>query len=169
VLITLLAASCPWVSAQATDAPEAESPAQGVIRGQVRLPDEVSFDSVEAVLLSSEWALLWRGEVQQRLDLYSQTYKAAIARDPALFPEISRAAHREATVYVLARMQAQPGYPSHVTEISRDGHFEFPAAPFGDYTIVVVARQGSRGMIWTESMSLASPISSPIVIENRIQ
>ena len=144
----------------------------GGIRGHVTVPDiGLPFDSVSAILLPPEWSLLWRGEVQQRLDLYSQNYRALIASDPGLFDEISRGAHREATVYVLMRMESSlgAGFGAWESDVSAEGAFEYSRIAEGDYTVVVVARQGGRGMIWAESVSVGGQLPVVLEVENRIQ
>lgn len=165
----LMVAVMGWLPARAQE-PEA-NPAGG-IRGHVEVPDIGSpFDSVKAVLLPPEWSLLWRGEVQQRLDLYSQNYRVLIASDPGLFEEISQAAHREATVYVLMRMESAlgAGFDAWETEVSGDGDFAYSRVGEGDYTVVVVARQGGRGMIWAEGVSVSGGVPVALEVENRIQ
>jgi hypothetical protein len=145
---------------------------EGGIRGHVSVPDIGSpFDSVEAVLLPPEWSLLWRGDVQRRLDSYSQAYRGVIASDPDLFEELSRAARRDATVYILMRMESAlgSGFPTWVRDVSAEGNFEYSRLGEGDYTLVVVARQDGRGMIWVEGLSVGGSSPEFLEVENRIQ
>jgi hypothetical protein len=144
----------------------------GAIRGHVSVPDiGKPFDSVQAVLMPPEWALMWRGDAQRRLDAYSQTYKRAIAQDPGIFRDISRISYREATSYVLARMQGTLGerFREWVREVTPEGRFEYTGIPPGDYNVVVLARDGNRGMIWIENLSVTGSVPEILEVENRVQ
>jgi len=147
-------------------------PTVGAVRGQLAdsEPDLV-FDSIQALLMPPEWALVWRGEVQQRLDAYSQTYKRSIAEDPDLFREISAASYREATSDVMARMQSAMGadFADWLRPVSSDGRFEFEGLRYGEYSVVVVARTRGRAMLWAESFDVNSPVSLFLDIEHRVQ
>jgi hypothetical protein len=171
LLLILTLATLP-VSASRASFQESPGSRLGVLRGHVVIPDiGQSFDRIQAILLPPEWTLIWQGEVQQRLDSYSATYKQQIAGNPAIFPDISAAAYQEATRYVLARMQAELGsrFASWVREVSDEGRFEYLDLPFGDYNVVVVAQLGTRGMIWTERLSVDSTVPVSVEIETRIQ
>lgn len=144
----------------------------GAIRGHVVIPDVgTRFDRIQAILLPPEWTLTWQGEVQQRLDSYSASYKRQIAENPSLFGDISAAAYQEATRYVLVRMQAElrNEFAFWVREVSDEGSFEYTDLPFGDYNVVVLAQLGTRGMLWTERLTVNSTVPVSVEVENRIQ
>lgn len=151
---------------------EGPAPRLGAIRGHVAVPDiGQSFDRVQAILLPPEWTLTWQGEVQQRLDSYSASYKRQIAADPSFFRVVSANAYQEATRYVLIRMEAELGneFSLWVREISDEGSFEYTDLPFGDYNVVVLAQLGTRGMLWTERLTVNATIPVSVEIENRVQ
>jgi len=173
VLTLFLLLTAVSAAAGQTDVAPPDPPAPvGSILGHVSMPEETGpAESAEALLMSPEWALQWRGDVQRRLDAYSQTYRRAIERDPAIFRNISLAAYREATAYVLAEMQRilGDGFRSWVETISPEGRFEYENVPAGDYNIVVLARSGNRNLIWTGTVSVTGPVPEFVEMQNRIQ
>ncbi len=144
----------------------------GGIRGYVSLPHELEgVETGRAYLMPPDWALVWRGEVQRRLDTYSQTAKRAIQRDPALFQRISQAAYRESTAYVMAQMQAATGddFEAWVKDVSVDGRFEYDGIPVGEYSVFVVLGDEQRNAMWIGTIIVTGGRPTLVEIENRIQ
>src|SRR5215813_15500962 len=103
----------------------AEKPQQtGIITGSVVLPpqQEIS-EPVQVILLSPAYADLWVNEVQKRLDRYWQQFQPAFRSRKESFIELSKQAHKEATNYVLNRMQrdSSGSISNYLMQTSTDG------------------------------------------------
>src|SRR5215510_15806923 len=107
----------------------AEKPQQtGIITGSVVLPPQQEISQpVQVILLSPDYADLWVNEVQKRLDRYWQQFQPAFRYRKESFTELSKQAHKEATNYVLTRMQCDlsGNVADYLMQTSADGKFEF--------------------------------------------
>ena len=160
------------VFAQESEPGQESEPVRGTIAGHVSiLPDAGVSGAPQVVLMSSGWAELWNGDVQQRIDRYFNLYRGAVAQDPALFDEIAAMARRDAVVSLVSQMQQALGlqFKDHVREVSPDGRFEFTGVPLGEHKVVVLAEAGKGSLIWAETVNVRSSIPQFIEVQNRIQ
>jgi len=140
----------------------AERPQQtGIITGSVVLPpqQEIS-EPVQVILLSPVYSDLWVNEVQKRLDRYWQQFQPAFRYRKESFTELSKQAHKEATSYVVNRMQRDSAgnISEYVRRISADGKFEFKNVPFGEYKVLAVGKVGNQDVIWHEFVDVRSAV-----------
>ena len=146
--------------------------AVGTIAGHITPPEDSEIvDPLQAVLMDPRWVDIWNGDVQKRLDVYSERYRAAFARNRDFFDQVSNMARRDAIVFVISRMQRDLGatFQDLVREVSGEGRFEFREVPFGEYQVIVLARRGRTNLIWVETVEIKGPIPQFIEVENRIQ
>jgi hypothetical protein len=151
---------------------EQAQPAVGTIAGHITPPEDSEIvDPLQAVLMDPRWVDIWNGDVQKRLDVYSERYRAAFARNRDFFDQVSNMARRDAIVFVISRMQRDLGatFQDLVREVSGEGRFEFREVPFGEYQVIVLARRGRTNLIWVETVEIKGPIPQFIEVENRIQ
>lgn len=137
----------------------------GTVAGIVRRPGSAP---VQVILLSPQYADLWNGDVQKRLDVYWERYKPAFAAQKEFFFEVSRMAHKEATDYILGRMRRDGTLSDYLKQVSPEGGFEFKNVPFGEYKILAVGRVGDEDMIWQESVDVRSPIPQFLELKKRL-
>jgi hypothetical protein len=151
---------------------EQAQPAVGTIAGHVTPPEDSEIvDPLQAVLMDPRWVDIWNGDVQKRLDAYSERYRDAFDRNRDFFDQISNMARRDAVVFVISRMQRDLGgtFQDLVREVSGEGRFEFRDVPFGEYQVIVLARRGRTNLIWVETVEINGSIPQFIEVENRIQ
>ena len=151
---------------------EQAQPAVGTIAGHVTPPEDSEIvDPLQAVLMDPRWVDIWNGDVQKRLDAYSERYRDAFDRNRDFFGQISNMARRDAVVFVISRMQRDLGgtFQDLVREVSGEGRFEFRDVPFGEYQVIVLARRGRTNLIWVETVEINGSIPQFIEVENRIQ
>ena len=151
---------------------EQAQPAVGTIAGHVTPPEDSEIvDPLQAVLMDPRWVDIWNGDVQKRLDAYSERYRAAFDRNRDFFGQIANMARRDAIVFVISRMQRDLGgtFQDLVREVSGEGRFEFRDVPFGEYQVIVLARRGRTNLIWVETVEINGSIPQFIEVENRIQ
>ena len=137
----------------------------GVVAGSVVPPQPV-----QVILLGPGYVDLWATEVQRRLDLYWQQYQVAFGTRKELFSQFSRQAHKDATNYVVTRMQRDLSgkVSNYLMETSPDGKFEFKNLPFGEYKILAFGKNGNQELIWQESVDLRNPIPHFLELKNRV-
>jgi hypothetical protein len=150
----------------------AEKPQQtGIITGTVVLPpqQEIS-EPVRVILLSPDYADLWVNEVQKRLDRYWQQFQPAFRYRKESFTELSRQAHKEATNYVLNRMQrdASSNISEYLMQTSTDGKFEFKNIPFGEYKVLAIGKIGNQDVMWHEVIDVRSAIPHFLELKKRV-
>src|SRR5215510_13492112 len=106
----------------------------GIIAGAVIAPPPQKISQpLQVILLSPRYLELWHDEVQKRLDLYWQRYQPTFRDRKEYFLEFSKQAHKDATNYVLNRMQGDLAnkLSEYFGVTSPDGKFEFKYIPFG--------------------------------------
>src|SRR5215813_2474385 len=150
----------------------AEKPQQtGIITGSVILPpqQEIS-EPVQVILLSPAYADLWVNEVQKRLDRYWQQFQPAFRSRKESFIELSKQAHKEATSYVVTRMQRDSAgnISEYVRRTSTDGKFEFKNLPFGEYKVLALGKIGNQDVIWHEFIDVRSDIPHFLELKKRV-
>src|SRR5215813_2733600 len=148
----------------------AEKPQQtGIITGSVVLPpqQEIS-EPVQVILLPPDYADLWVNEVQKRLDRYWQQFQPAFKYRKESFTELSKQAHREATNYVLTRMQRDSNISRYLMQTSTDGKFEFKNIPFGEYKVLALGKIGNQEVIWHEFIDVRSDIPHFLELKKRV-
>jgi len=137
----------------------------GIITGSVVLPpqQEIS-EPVRVLLLSPDYADLWVSEVQKRLDRYWQQFQPAFRYRKESFTELSRQAHREATNYVLNRMQSDSSanISEYLMQTSADGKFEFKNI------FLAVGKIGNQDVMWHEFIDVRSAIPHFLELKKRV-
>jgi hypothetical protein len=149
----------------------AQNPAPtGMIAGTVIAPPQDVVYPVQVVLLSPRYLDLWSSEVQKRLDSFWQLYLPMFKDRKELFAEFSKQAHREATNYVVFRMQRDGGskVSQYLRETSADGKFEFKDVPLGEYKVLAFGRVGNQDAVWQEFIDIHSPIPHFLELKKRI-
>ena len=138
----------------------AEKPQQtGIITGSVVLPlQQAISEPVQVILLSPAYADLWVNEVQKRLDRYWQQFQPAFRYRKESFSELSKQAHKEATNYVVTRMQRDSSSNAYLMQTSPDGKFEFKNIPFGEYKVLAVGKIGNQDVMWHEFIDVRTPV-----------
>jgi hypothetical protein len=142
----------------------------GMIAGTVIAPPQDVSYPVQVILLSPRYVDLWSSEVQKRLDSYWQRYLPTFKDRKERFAEFSKQAHRDATNYVMARMQLDGGSKvyQYLRETSADGKFEFKDIPFGEYKVLAFGRVGNQDAVWQEFIDVHSPIPHFLELKKRI-
>jgi len=142
----------------------------GMIAGTVIAPPQDVTYPVQVILLSPRYVDLWSTEVQKRLDSYWQLYLPTFKDRKELFSEFSKQAHRDATNYVMSRMQRDGGskVTQYLRETSADGKFEFKDIPFGEYKVLAFGRIGNQDAVWQEFIDVHSPIPHFLELKKRI-
>lgn len=171
-LIGVASLASPLQSNSAETTPGPAQAAVGTIAGHVEPPDsDAIVDPLQVILMSPSWLDVWNGDVQKRLDVYGQRYRAAFAGNQDFFDQIANMARRDAIRFVLSRMQRDLGgeFQNLVREVSAEGQFEFTDVPFGQYQVIVLARQDTTNLIWVETVKIDGPIPQFIEVENRVQ
>ena len=150
----------------------AEKPQQtGIITGTVVLPSQQEIsEPLQVILLSPAYAEIWVNEVQKRLDRYWQQFQPAFKYRKESFTELSKQAHREATNYVLTRMQRDPSsnISRYLMQTSTDGKFEFKNIPFGEYKVLALGKIGNQEVIWHEFIDVRSDIPHFLELKKRV-
>jgi len=144
----------------------AQEPQQtGTIVGSLASPQPV-----QVILLSPQYVDLWSTEVQKRLDLYWQQYQVAVRTRKEYFSELSKQAHRDATIYVVNRMRRDAAGKSaeYWIQTSTDGKFEFKNIPFGEYKVLAIGRSGNQDVIWQEFVKVESQVPHFLELNKRI-
>lgn len=143
----------------------------GIIAGMVTPPDKLMISRpVQVVLLSPQYANLWSGDVQRRLDVYWERYKPAFAEKKEFFYEVSEMAYRDAIQYIIGRMRRdlRSDISGFVQDSSPEGRFEFKNVPFGEYKIVAVGKIGGQEFIWQEAFDIHSSVPQFLELKKRI-
>jgi hypothetical protein len=150
----------------------AENPQQtGIITGSVVLPPQQEISGpVQVILLSRDYADLWINEVQKRLDRYWQQFQPAFRYRKETFTELSKQAHKEATNYVVTRMQrdSSANISEYLMQTSADGKFEFKNIPFGEYKVLAVGKIGNQDVMWHEFIDVRSAIPHFLELKKRV-
>ncbi len=175
VLTALISAtlleSPPQANPAATE-PRVPETAVGTIAGHVELPEDAAIvDPLQVVLMDPGWVDIWNGDVQKRLDVYWERYRPAFATNKDFFDQVANMARRDAVIFVFSRMQRDLGvrFKDLVREVSAEGRFEFADVPYGQYKVIVLARQNGTNLMWAETVEINGPIPQFIEVENRIQ
>jgi hypothetical protein len=150
----------------------AENPQQtGIITGSVVLPPQQEISGpVQVILLSRDYSDLWVNEVQKRLDRYWQQFQPAFKYRKETFTELSKQAHKEATNYVVTRMQrdSSGNISEYLIQTSADGKFEFKNIPFGEYKVLAVGKIGNQDVMWHEFIDVRSAIPHFLELKKRV-
>jgi hypothetical protein len=150
----------------------AENPQQtGIITGSVVLPPQQEISGpVQVILLSRDYSDLWVNEVQKRLDRYWQQFQPAFRYRKETFTELSKQAHKEATNYVVTRMQrdSSGNISEYLMQTSADGKFEFKNIPFGEYKVLAVGKIGNQDVMWHEFIDVRSAIPHFLELKKRV-
>jgi hypothetical protein len=133
-------------------------------------PQQQILQPVQVILLPPRYADLWNTEVQKRLDVYWQQFQPTLRDRKEFFAEFSKRAHRDATVYVLTRMQFDLSnkFSDYLIEMPPSGRFEFKNVPFGEYNILAIAKIGNQDVMWHELVDVRSPIPLFLELKKRI-
>jgi hypothetical protein len=143
----------------------------GIITGAVNPPPQQQIAKpVQVILLSPRYTNIWNSDVQKRLDVYWEIYKAALKSRKDFFFEVSKQAHWEATNYVLMRIRGDSSnnVSDYLQETSADGKFEFKNVPFGEYTVLAVGKLGEQDVMWQEIVDVRSPIPQFLELSKRV-
>ena len=82
----------------------------GAITGRVETLTTMGLArDLQVVLLSPQWADLWNGEVQKRLDIYFDRYRQFRERRTDFADQVSGLAQRDAISFVINSMQSDLG------------------------------------------------------------
>jgi hypothetical protein len=120
-------------------------------------PGSSTPQSVQVVLLPSEYANMFNAEAQRRIDRYWDTYKPEFAERKETFSRAFAAAYLEAIDIVMSRMRSDGKTNSgSLIRTATGGQFEFRGVPAGDYKIVAMGSIQAVNYVWTESLQVTS-------------
>ena len=148
------------------------TPGLGAITGRVEALTTMGLArDLQVVLLSPQWADLWYGEVQKRLDIYFDRYRQFLESRTDFSEQVSGLAQRDAISFVINSMQRDLGeeFQKSIKKVSPDGSFEFNEVPPGNYRVIVLGVIGERILIWSEKLHVRGQIPQFIEVRNRIQ
>jgi hypothetical protein len=143
----------------------------GIIAGAVTAPEETSFTQpLQVILLPPEYADLWNGEVQRRLDSYWETFKQTFAQHREIFVEATKRAYVESTLFVIGRMRRDLSdkVSRFIQQTSREGRFEFKDIAPGEYMVLAIGRAQDEDLIWQDTIEISSPIPQFLQLKKRI-
>jgi hypothetical protein len=150
---------------------EERPPETGIIAGAVTAPEEGPLTQpLQVVLLPPQYAEMWNGEVQRRLDSYWETFKPTFAQHKEIFVEATERAYVESTRFVVTRMRRELSDKagSFIQQTSAGGRFEFKDVSPGEYMVLAFGTVLDQELIWQETIQVSGPIPQFLQLKKRI-